>query len=183
MNILMKKTFIVLILSALLVSSFYSTHAIAQCTARTIIKECKSKFVDPYKYSGCWMKEFVLDHKYKRIEGHFVVLEGLQYQILFCSSGSAESVTINIYDKSMDAGKKRKLYDSSKNQGANMWKFEPTVSGDYYVEYIIPPSQTGEPQTGCLMLMVGTIIETGEETETGQEVDPNKIIRKSQPKK
>lgn len=159
MNILTKKRFI---LSLLFLGTFFYTSAFAQCTARSIIKDCKSKFTDPYKYSGCWMKEFVLDHKYKRIEGHFVVLEGLEYQILFCASGSAENVTINIYDKSADEGKKRKLFDSSKNQGANMWKFTPKVSGDHYVEYIIPPSQTGKPQTGCIMLMLGTIIESGD---------------------
>lgn len=159
MNTLSKKR---LVFVPFLFSILFYMPVFAQCTARSIIKDCKSKFTDPYKYSGCWMKEFVLDHKYKRIEGHFVVLEGLEYQILFCSSGSAENVTINIYDKSADEGKKRKLYDSSKNQGANMWKFTPKASGDHYVEYIIPPSQIGKQQTGCIMLMLGTIIETGD---------------------
>lgn len=119
-------------------------------------------FVPPYKYSGCWMKEFVMDSKYKRIEGHFVALEGLQYQILFCSSGSADGVMVNIYDRSAESVKKRKLYDSSKNKGCNLWKFIPEVSGDYFIEYIIPPSNTGKPRTGCVMLMLGTIIETGD---------------------
>ena len=183
MNTLLKKKFIVLMVFALLLSFFISTRATAQCTARTIIKDCKSKFVSPYKYSGCWMQEFVLEKKYKRYEGHFLVLEGLKYQILFCSSGSADNVVINIYDKSMDYGEKRKKYGTSKNQGANLWTFEPTASGDYFVEYVIPPSQTGKPQTGCVMLMLGTIIETDEETETGQKVDPTQIIRKTVPKK
>ncbi len=119
-------------------------------------------FSPPYTYSGCWMKEFVLTNKYQRVEGHFVALEGLKYQILFCSSGSAEGVTVNIYDRSIESLKKRKLYDSSKNKGCNLWKFEPTVSGDYYIEYIIPPSNTGKNRTGCVMLMLGTIIETGD---------------------
>lgn len=183
MNTLLKKKFIVLMVFTLMLSLFISTRATAQCTARTIIKDCKSRFVSPYKYSGCWMQEFVLEQKYKRYEGHFVVLEGLKYQILFCSSGSAENVVINIYDKSMEYGNKRKLYGSSKKEGANLWIFEPTISGDYYVEYVIPKSPTGKSQTGCVMLMLGTIIETEEDTETGQKVDPTQIIRKTVPKK
>lgn len=137
-----------------------SDVSFAQCTARSIIKNCKSRFEPPYTYSGCWMKEFFLTTKYQRVEGHFVALEGLKYQILFCSSGSAEGVTVNIYDKSIESVKKRKLYDSSKNQSCNLWKFEPAVSGDYYIEYIIPPTSTGKAHTGCVMLMLGTIIET-----------------------
>lgn len=119
-------------------------------------------FLPPYKYSGCWMKEFVMGAKYQRVEGHFVAMEGLQYQILFCSSGSADGVTVNIYDRSAESVKKRKLYDSSKNKGCNLWKFTPQKSGDYFIEYIIPPSNTGKPKTGCVMLMLGTIIETGD---------------------
>jgi hypothetical protein len=139
--------------------------ATAQCTARSIIRNCKNVFTDPYRYSGCWMKEFVMDAKWKRIEGRFVAMEGLKYQVLFCSSPSAEKVTINIYDRSAESVKKRKLYDSSKNQSCNLWTFEPEKSGDYYIEYIIPPSCTGKPKSGCIMLMLGTIIETEKDKE------------------
>ncbi|MES2592085.1 MAG: hypothetical protein V4608_09385 [Bacteroidota bacterium] len=112
------------------------------------------------------MSEFVLKAKHQRVEGHFVVFEGQQYQILFCSSGSAEGVVVNIYDRSAESLKARKLYDSSKHHGCNLWKFEPTQSGDYYIEYIIPPSNTGKPKTGCLMLLIGTIIDTADNNVT-----------------
>jgi hypothetical protein len=157
---LLSKAIIVLIGSILCIN--YSIYA--QCTARSIIKDCKTNIVDPYKYSGCWMSEFTLDTKYKRIEGHFVAFKGQKYQIVFCSSGSAAGVTINIYDKSIkdaDSKKGRKLYDSSKSEGGNLWKFEPTQSGDYFIEYILPPSSNPKKiQTGCVMLLLGTIIET-----------------------
>jgi len=160
-NYLLVKAIVVMIVSILC----FNHTVYAQCTARSIIKDCKNNIVAPYKYSGCWMSEFTLDTKYKRIEGHFVAFKGQKYQIVFCSSGSAAGVTINIYDKSIkDANSKkgRKLYDSSKSEGSNLWKFEPTKSGDYFIEYILPPSSNPKKtQTGCVMLLLGTIIETG----------------------
>ncbi len=155
----MKKVSLFYSLMAAIVLAALNHSVFGQCTARSIIKNCKSEFTYPYQYSGCWMQEFVIDKNYKRIEGHFVVLEGLKYQVVFCSSQSAENIIVNIYDKSIETTKKRILYDSSKNKGSNLWKFEPTSSGDYYVEYIIPPTTTGKAHTGCVMLMLGTVIE------------------------
>jgi hypothetical protein len=151
--------FIVLILGC---GMFLSNSFIfGQCVARTVIKNCKSNFVEPYRYSGCWMSEFTMSNKAQKIQGHFVALEGLKYQIVFCGSESAENVTINIYDHGNELPFMRKLCITTNGQPGTLWKMEPEKSGDYLIEYLIPPTKDGKPRTGCMMLQFGTIIEKG----------------------
>ncbi len=146
------------IICSILCNNYYVS---AQCTARSIIKDCRSNIKPPYKYSGCWMSEFVFDTKSKIVEGHFTAFEGEKYQIIFCSSPFEESVIINVYDNSIRNKKGRtKLFDGTRSMNKGFWQFEPPVSGDYFIEYRIPPSKTGKSKTGCVMFLFGTIIET-----------------------
>lgn len=136
--------------------------ASAQCLSRTIIKDCKSNFVKPFKCSGIWMREFVFDKKPKLIEGHFVAFEGEEYQIIFCAADSEEPVNITIYDNIISSKKAVKLFDNTKTKDIDILQFNPSKSGDYYVYYKIPPSNTGKPKSGCIMLLIGTEIEIKE---------------------
>lgn len=142
---------------------FNSNFASAQCIARTVIKDCKSNFKKPYGCSGIWMCEFVFDKKSKIIEGHFVAFEGEKYQLVFCSAYSEEAVNITIYDNKISEKKTTKVFDNTKTKDVNLLKFEPTKSGDYYIYYRLPPSLTGKPKSGCIMLLIGTETDTGEE--------------------
>lgn len=144
----------------------------AQCIARDIIKDCKTNFVLPYKYSGCWMSQFTVNDKTQKIEGHFVALEGLKYQIVFCASESAENVIINIYDRGNEPAFMRHLVVTTKGNKGTLYKMQPERSGDYYIEYIIPPIESGKPRTACMILLFGSIIDKEEATTT---LKPNKL--------
>ena len=160
---IMKKKYFLLSLS-ILISSILCTNygAYAQCTAKSVIQNCKTHIVNPYKYNGYWMSEFTFEQKVKKIEGHFVAFEGEKYHILFCSSGFEEVITICVYDKSSRTDKNRKkLYDSSESKEKNYWTFEATKSGDYFIEYTIPPSKNGQTKKSCVVLIIGAVIDTG----------------------
>lgn len=138
-----------------------NTLVFAQCASGTsIIDKCKMSIKNPYIYDGYWMSKFTFDDKTKKIEGHFVAFEGEKYQILFCSSGFEEVTTVCIYHKSSRADQARvKVYDSSKNTNNSSWTFEPPKSGDYYIEYTIPPSKDGKVKEASVLILIGTIIE------------------------
>lgn len=142
---------------------FSNTIILAQCSSGTsMIDKCKISIKDPYVYDGYWMSKFVFDDKTKKIEGHFVAFEGEKYQIIFCSSGFEEVATVCIYYKSSRAEQARiKIYDSSKNTNNSSWTFEPPKSGDYYIEYTIPPSKDGKEKEASVLILIGTIIEMG----------------------
>ena len=146
---------------------FHNNIMFSQCpSGTTIIDKCKTSITNPYIYDGYWMSKFTFDDKAKKIEGHFVAFEGEKYQILFCSSGFEEVTTVCIYHRSSRADKTRiKVYDSSKNTSNSFWTFEPPKSGDYYIEYTIPPSKDGKPKDASVLILIffvqsGTIKST-----------------------
>lgn len=71
----------------------------AQCNLEAIIEKGKSSITPPFKYDSYWMSKFKFDTKPQKLVGHFVAFEGEKYQIILCSSGYAEVVTVNIFDK------------------------------------------------------------------------------------
>ncbi len=127
-----------------------------------MIQNCQGHIKPPYKYNGYWTSDFTFDTKAKKIEGHFVAFEGEKYHILFCNSGFDEEVNICVYDKSNRLGGKERIkyYESTVNKEKDYWTFEPTRSGDYYIEYSIPPSKNGEIKKSCVVLLIGAIIDT-----------------------
>jgi len=158
----MKKNAVLLtiLICSILCNNYFAS---AQCLARTVIKDCKNNFVKPFGCTGIWMCEFVFDKKSKIVEGHFVAFEGEKYQLVFCSAYSEEAVNITIYDNKINAKKTAKVFDNTKTKDINVLKFEPTKSGDYYIYYRLPPSLTGKPKSGCIMLLIGTETDTGGE--------------------
>lgn len=77
-----------------------TNHSIfAQCNLESIIEKGKARFTIPYKYDSYWMSKFKFDTKPQKIVGHFIAFAGEKYQIVLCSSGYEEIVTVNIYDK------------------------------------------------------------------------------------
>jgi hypothetical protein len=159
----MKKIKLLLSLTIIIGSILCTNYgAFAQCNLKAIIKDGQTHIKNPYKYNGYWMSKFIFDQKSKKIEGHFVAFQGEKYHIIFCSSGFEEAVTIAVYDKSSrDEKTRKKLYDSSQSNEKNYWAFEPTNSGDYFIEYSIPSSKDGVERTACVVLIIGAIIDTG----------------------
>ena len=159
----MKKKQLLLSLSIIISSIvFTDDNAFAQCTVKTVIQNCKTHIANPYKYNGYWMSEFTFEQKSKKIEGHFVAFQGEKYHIVFCSSGFEETLKICIYNKSSRESRgRKKLYDNSESNEKDYWTFEPPESGDYFIEYTIPPSKNGQMKKSCVVLIIGAIIDTG----------------------
>ena len=160
---IMKKKYLLLSLTITLSLVLCINYgSFAQVKVKSVIQNCQTYIKNPYKYNGYWMSEFTFDQKSKKIEGHFVAFEGEKYHIVFCSSGFEELIKICVYDKSSRIEKDRtKLYDSSQSKEKNYWSFEPKESGDYFIEYSIPPSNNGLLKKSCVVLIIGTVIDTG----------------------
>jgi hypothetical protein len=139
---------------------FSSHHGVAQCSAKSIMKGCKPNVVAPYKYDSYVISELKFDKKPKIVEVTFTAFEGQKYKLVFCSSGFEEEVKLDIYNKnkSIKNGRK-KLYDNSQGIDNNFWTFEPAKSGNYYIDYTIPPSKDGTVKTGCVVLLISYVSE------------------------
>ena len=136
----------------------FNQHAFSQCNAKQIMKDSKPNIPKPYKYDSYAISEFIFDNTEKNVEVIFTAFTGQKYKLIFCSSGFEEPVKMNIYNKSVRVKKDRKkLYDNAEGIDNNFWSFEPTKSGNYYIEYSIPKSLNGKVKKGCVVLLIGCV--------------------------
>jgi hypothetical protein len=144
-----------------MVSVFLSTNHFlySQCKAKEIVKKSKANISKPYKYDSYAVNEIEFTEKEKKVEVQFTAFQGQKYRLVFLTSGFEEPVTLNIYDKSNRVKKGRnKVYDNEQGIDNNFWSFEPPKSGNYFIEYSIPPSI--DPQKfhkGCIVMIIGYI--------------------------
>ncbi|MEO6902884.1 MAG: hypothetical protein ABI315_06990 [Bacteroidia bacterium] len=137
---------------------FYNDSIFAQCHAKQIMNECKPNIPKPYKYDSFAISEFAFNNIEKNIEVVFTAFVGQKYKLLFCSSGFQEQVEINIYDKTNRVKKgRKKLYDNSEGIDNNFWWFQPTKSGNYYIDYNIPKSIDGKEKKGCVVILISRV--------------------------
>ena len=148
--------FIILFLILIGASPCAYQNVYAQCKAKQIMKGCKPNVPKPYKYDSYAISDFTFDKKAKSVEVEFTAFQGQKYKLIFCSSGFDEAVKMNIYDKSNRIKLGRtKLYDNSQGIDNNFWSFEPSKSGNYYIDYDIPPSTDGSVKQGCVVMLIG----------------------------
>ncbi|HSH65207.1 MAG TPA: hypothetical protein VLB84_05270 [Bacteroidia bacterium] len=120
------------------------------------MKACKPNVQKPYKYDSYVISELKFDKKPKIVEVVFTAFQGQKYKLIFCTNGFEEPVKLNIYNKNKNAKSgRKKLYDNSEGIDNNFWTFEPPKSGNYYIDYDVPPSLDGSPKSGCVILLIG----------------------------
>ena len=157
----MKNVKINLILSLFFCASLlFSTFSFAQkssvCKAKNIAAGCKANIKKPLKYDSYALNEFTFDDKTKEVEVQFTAFAGQKYKIIFCSSGFDELLTMNIYDKSNKIKNNRhKIFDNDQGIDSDFWSFEPPKTGNYFIEYAVPPSKDGKVRKGCVVMLVG----------------------------
>lgn len=132
----------------------YNNVVIGQCDSKKIAKACKPN-MKPFKYDAYAENILKFDSKAKKVEVQFTAYEGQDYKLVFCSSGFEEEVKLNIYDKSKAVKSRSKVYDNDQGIDNNFWAFTPTKTGTYYIEYDVPPSKSGTPHEGCVVLLIG----------------------------
>ena len=148
-------------LSILFCLLFVSGSLIAQkaspsCKAKQIAAGCKANIKKPFKYDSFALNEFTFDDKTKEVEVQFTAFAGQKYKIVFCSSGFDEQLTMNIYDKSNKIKNNRhQIFDNSQGIDSDFWSFEPPKTGNYFIEYSVPPSKDGKVKKGCVVMLVG----------------------------
>lgn len=133
----------------------------SQCKAKQIMKACKPNIKAPFKYDSYAISDFTFGDKEKKIEVQFTAFQGVKYKIVFCSSGFEEPLKLDIWDKSNRIKKNRnKIYDNNQGIDNNFWSFEPSKSGNYFIEYTVPVSSTpGMVKQGCVIMLI-SFVET-----------------------
>ena len=147
-----------LVAAWIMIGAFICTghSSFAQCKAKQIMKGCKPNIQPPYKYDSYVISDFVFGDKEKKVEVMFTAFQGMKYKLVFCTSGFEEPLQLNIYDKSNKVKKGRnKLYANEQGIDNNFWTFEPSKSGNYFIEYTVPVSlKPGVERQGCAIMLI-----------------------------
>ena len=145
----MKKLTLYIFLTATFIGS-----AFAQKSVRDVVKGCKPNMA-PYKYDSYAVNDLQFDDKPKVVEVEFSAFSGIDYKILFCSSGFTENVKLNIYDKHKRFKNRTKVFENTEGIDNLFWSFEPPKAGTYYIEMEVPPSKDGAKKTGNVVMLIG----------------------------
>jgi hypothetical protein len=123
------------------------------CNSKAL-KEKASALLDLYKYDSSELTKIIYKNKESVKEIEVPLFIGEKYRFVFELEALPKHVEVQVYNKDKDA-KNRKLLFSSKEMGDKTeFQFEVSKVRTVYVDYIIPPSESGA-QTGCAVFMLG----------------------------
>lgn len=145
----MKKIFLLSIIAVGFIAPAFS-----QKSVKEIVKQCKPNMA-PYKYDSYAINDIEFDANSKVIEVEFSAFSGIDYKIIFCTSGFAEDVKMNVYDKHKRYKNRTKVYESKEGIDNMFWSFEPPKAGNYYIEFEVPPSKDGTKKKGFVVMLIG----------------------------
>lgn len=123
------------------------------CNAKEL-KEKAKDMLDPYKYDSSELTRIMYKKKESVKEVEVPLFIGEKYRFCFNMDAVPKTVEVQIYNKDKES-KNRKLLFSSKDQGDKKeFQFEISKSRHVFVDYIIPPVETGA-YAGCAVFAVG----------------------------
>lgn len=124
------------------------------CDAKALKEKAKS-MLDVYKYDSSELTKLVYKKKESVKEVEVPLFIGEKYRFCFNMEAVPKGVEIQIYNKDKDS-KNRKLLFSAKDMGPDKKEavFEISKSRHVYVDYVIPPTETGS-YSGCAVFAIG----------------------------
>jgi hypothetical protein len=144
---------------ALGILCLFNQNTYAQHQIKSIVKKNMSA-LEPYKYDAYALKEITYGPKAQSAVIEFTAYSEIDYKIVFCKTDLPQEVEINIYDKSPTSKTKKLIYfDDSGKKDQYACTFKPASSGQYFIEYKIPPA-TAPNQKGTMIVLIG--IKEGE---------------------
>jgi hypothetical protein len=141
----MKNLALIVLLLGLNLSNTFS-----QCRISDIVSANRSGFDKGFSLDGFSYFKFEFNAEKQVIHKEFLALKGKKYQLLYCCSGFAETVSIHIYD-----GDNNLLGGSSVGGDKSSNTFLPSKGGTLKIVYEIPPAELGVDHEECIALMIG----------------------------
>jgi hypothetical protein len=124
------------------------------CDAKELVEKAKT-VLNPYKYDSNVLTKIVYKNTETIKELDVPLFIGEKYRFVFMLEALPKQVEVQIYNKSKES-KNRKLLFTSKTAGADKKEvqFEITKSHHVFIDYVIPPTETGS-YSGCAVFMLG----------------------------
>ena len=156
----MKKTILYSVLAFVL---FFSTSAIQnnnnECDIRTIKNECLRSLKPDYLYDSYKATRFLYTNAEQVMEIEAPLFKDEKYRFIFNIAGLPKDIEVKFFDKKKGAKDRKQLYSLTKEEGKNIYIFEPEVSKKIYLNYIIRRT-TQQNLSGCMVSVIGYHLTT-----------------------
>ncbi len=152
----MKKILGVLGLIALIFASTAFQYSSSNCDIRSLKNELLIKLKPEYRYDSYKVSRITYTGKQQVIEIAAPLFEGEDFRFLFNIAGMPNDVDIKIYNQKKSKKNRTALFSllEQKEDGKNVYIFDPQENKTIYINYIIP--RTGRPdKTGCMVCVIG----------------------------
>lgn len=153
MNIFLKPLFSLFLIVAQSTTTNFQTGDLL-CNTKEL-KEKAQDGLDPFKYDSSELTHIVYKNKESIKEIEVPLFIGEKYKLVFVTQALPKPVEIQIYNKGKES-KNRKLLFSSKQTGADAKEiqFEISKTRQIFINYIVPPVETGS-YSGCSVFAIG----------------------------
>lgn len=139
---------VVVLFSAFQTSSF--------CDSATIKAELKQELKPDYRYDSSNITPFKASGQFQGKKIEVPLFDGEKYRFVFNTKGADKNFQIYISNKKDGAKSGKFLYSlkEHREEGKDIYIFEPEKAQKLYITYIVPPS-LNDPKDFCAAFMIG----------------------------
>ncbi|PJA08841.1 MAG: hypothetical protein COX70_02825, partial [Flavobacteriales bacterium CG_4_10_14_0_2_um_filter_32_8] len=130
-----------------------------ECDIRTIKNECLRSLKPDYLYDSYKATRFLYTNAEQVMEIEAPLFKDEKYRFIFNIAGLPKDIEVKFFDKKKGAKDRKQLYSLTKEEGKNIYIFEPEVSKKIYLNYIIPRT-TQQNLSGCMVSVIGYHLTT-----------------------
>jgi len=151
-----KLSYIIALAFVLTYSATIAQESSSNCDATALKSELKAELKPDYKYDSSKITRFTYSADFQGQEIEVPLFPGEKYRFVFNVAGAGKNFQIYVYE-SKAGTKNRKALFALKNvreEGKNVYSYEPEGAKKLYITYVIPPSLEGLTE-GCVAFMLG----------------------------
>jgi hypothetical protein len=128
----------------------------AQCKVSQIVEQGKLEIDPKFLYDGLSLSNFTMNDKAKKVRVQFLAMKGQQYKLYFCNSGFSEEVKVSVFKEEKNGELSTDLLGTTTLKDQFI-EFSVAKSGNYFVEYTIPPCENaefGNTKKECMVMLI-----------------------------
>lgn len=124
------------------------------CDIRSLKNELLKSLKPGYRYDSYKSTRFAYTDKEQRIEIAAPLFKGEDFRFIFNTKGLPKDIDIKLYEKKGKKGKELFSLSNVKEDGKNIYTFDPQVNKTIYLNYIIPRTSKTNLK-GCVVCVIG----------------------------
>lgn len=150
------KTFKYIVAVAIFGVVSLNSFAQTSCDATALKAEMKQELKPDYKYDSSKITRFTTSADFQGKEIEVPLFPTEKYRFVFDVAGADKNFQIYVYDQKLGTKGRKALFalKNVREEGKNVYVYEPSGKNKLYITYVVPPSLDGVKDI-CAAFMLG----------------------------